>query len=70
MAFFIPSIHFFFGLPRALFCFGILTRDVNILCLKPVTRAWILVQGVRIWGLCRWGGGAHVCSWSGLPSCY
>ena len=24
MAFFIPSIQFFFGLPRALFCFGIL----------------------------------------------
>jgi len=23
MAFFIPSIQFFFGLPRALFCFGI-----------------------------------------------
>jgi hypothetical protein len=22
MAFFIPSIQFFFGLPRALFCFG------------------------------------------------
>ena len=29
MAFFIPSIQFFFGLPRALFCFGIHIRELK-----------------------------------------
>ena len=28
MVFFIPSIQFFFGLPRALFCFGIQFNDI------------------------------------------
>ena len=37
------------------------------LSVKLLACACLLVQGVRIWGLCRWGGGDHVSFWRGLP---
>jgi hypothetical protein len=51
MAFFIPSIQFFFGLPRPLFCFGIHITPIQMdgerveVCDERVRKA---VRGLKI----------------------
>ena len=49
MAILIPSIQFFFGLPRALFCFGTIQKRIDDTCIQTLTfwRAHVKILEAR-----------------------